>query len=485
MAVADKASTSSKALLGARGKAGRFWREYTRMRTAIFFLTGVVAIVLVGSFVPQQETSDPAKVQQFLNAWPTLNGLFTHLGLPLTSVFVSPVFYVLLASLYIALGACVIRRGRALLVRTLRRYPRTPQYWGEWGSWVFHASFFLVLVAVLWGKSTGYQGLVAVSEGQSFTETPAGYDQLQEGLLFNSPHAGYTLRLNRFTATYGSNGQASDYDSNVTISDGGKPVLTRDIRVNSFLGYADTAVYQMDYGWAPRIVVRNPAGEVVFDDTIQFFGNDKRTQTGVLKVPDFGYTIPGASQALQIGARLAIFPDARTIASINSDGSINPTQTQFGPGGQTARNPVLEVQLFAGDLGLNAGQPQNVNQLDTLHMQPYYADARVLPLALGQTLSLPLPGANGSSTEFSISFPQLRQYSFFMVRRDNGVPLVYVSFALMMAGLLTKLYARPLLERRRRRRSRAPIQLDAAWMSAARGEPPAEADFHSARARSR
>ena len=37
-----------------RARAARFWREYTRMRTAIFFLVGVVAIVAVGSFVPQQ-----------------------------------------------------------------------------------------------------------------------------------------------------------------------------------------------------------------------------------------------------------------------------------------------------------------------------------------------------------------------------------------------------------------------------------------------
>ncbi|HEY4869006.1 MAG TPA: cytochrome c biogenesis protein ResB, partial [Candidatus Dormibacteraeota bacterium] len=94
-----------------RRRFARFWREYTRMRTAIFFLIGVVAIVAVGSFVPQQETSDAAKVQLFISDHPNISGLFAHLGLPLTDVFVSPVFYVLLGSLYIALLACVVRRG--------------------------------------------------------------------------------------------------------------------------------------------------------------------------------------------------------------------------------------------------------------------------------------------------------------------------------------------------------------------------------------
>ena len=94
-----------------REKAGRYWHEYTRMRTAIFLLLGILVIVLIGSFVPQQNTSDPTKVEAFLTSWPNLNVLFADLQLPLTQVFVSPVFYVLLGLLYISLGWCVIRRG--------------------------------------------------------------------------------------------------------------------------------------------------------------------------------------------------------------------------------------------------------------------------------------------------------------------------------------------------------------------------------------
>ncbi len=161
-----------------------------------------------------------------------------------------------------------------------------------------------------------------------------------------------------------------DFVSNVTVLDGARPVLTRDIRVNDFLGYRDVDFYQQDFGWAPRIVVRNPQGATVYDGTIQFFGSSKNVQTGVLKVPDFGYTISGARSPLQIGARLAIFPDARTIAAVNPDSSINTAQTTFGPGGNEARNPLLQVQLFVGDLGLNGGQAQNVNALNTSGMQP-------------------------------------------------------------------------------------------------------------------
>jgi len=431
----------------------RFWREYTRMRTAIFFLIGVVLIVLVGSFVPQQDTSDQTKVDQFLADHANLNGLAAHAGLPLTQVFVSPLFFVLLGSLYLALGACVIRRGRALVMRTVRRHPRTPQYWGEWGSWLFHTSFFLLLVAVVWGKATGFQGIMTITEGQRVAEARAAYDTLQEGLLFNGQHAGFEVQLNRFTATYQPNGQANDYVSNVTVYDQGRPVLTKDVRVNDFLSYKDVDFYQQDYGWAPHIIVRNPAGTVVYDGTVDFFGAQKNVQTGILKVPDFNYTVPGAQQPLQIGARVAIFPDARTIAQVNPDGSIATGQTNYGPGGNEARNPVLQVQLWVGDLGLDKGQPQNVNDLDTSGMSPYLVDSSgndvPFPVTLNETTRLALPGSDAQHPAyFSIQFAGLQQYSLFMVKKDNGVPLVYATFIAIMTGLMIKLYVKPALDRR-------------------------------------
>ncbi|MEA2615091.1 MAG: cytochrome c biosis protein [Chloroflexota bacterium] len=438
--------------MGLRERASRFWREYTRMRTAILFLIGIALIVLVGSFVPQQETSQQAKVDEFLLAHQNLDALTSHLGFPLTQVFVSPLFYVLLGSLYIALASCVLRRGTALVRRTLRGHPRTPQYWGEWGSWLFHTSFFLLLIAVVWGKATGFEGIVTVTEGDRVTEARTGFDTLREGFLFDGHHAGYQVALNRFHAGYAANGAPSDFVSNVTVYDQGRAVETRDIRVNDFLGYRDVDFYQQDYGWAPHLVVQNPAGRVVYDGRVQLFGGDKSAQTGVLKVPDFGYTLPGASRPVQIGAKLVAFPDARTRQQIGPGGGAG-----YGPGGQEARNPVLLVQLYVGDLGLDTGRPQDVTQLDTRAMSPYFQDGRSLPVPLAGSLRLPLAGtdcAGAASGCFTVSFPELRQYSLFHVKKDQGVPLVYASFGMVMIGLLSKLYLRPLLEARRRRGDR-------------------------------
>src|SRR5947209_5509294 len=173
-------------------------------------------------------------------------------------------------------------------------------------------------------------------------------------------HRAVRLRGQTWSGADHPNGASSDYVSHVTVFDRARPVLTKAIRVNDFLGYDGVNVYQQDYGWAPTMVVTNPAGHTVFAGPVQLsdvlgqLGN-KAEGIGVLKVPDFGYTIPGARSAVQLGARMALFPDARVNPSVGSNGAIDPTLTQYGPAGLTARNPVIELQLYVRDLGLNQG----------------------------------------------------------------------------------------------------------------------------------
>ncbi|MGA8015688.1 MAG: cytochrome c biogenesis protein ResB [Candidatus Dormiibacterota bacterium] len=429
----------------------RFWHEYTRMRTAIFFLIGLVFITGIGAVVPQNLTDEPSQVQQFLASNAHLNALATSLGLPLTDVYVSFDFYVLLFSLFIALGACVIGRGRALVVRTIRGHPRTAQYWGEWFSWLFHSSFFLLLVAAVWGKATGFEGLMIIVQGQTVTEARSSYAQLQEGVLFNGQHGDFQIRLNSFTVAYQPDGAASDYDSNVTILTSGHSVLTRNIQVNDYLNYDDIHFYQEDYGWAPQVEITNPAGQVVFDAPVVTFGDNYSVQTGVLKVPDFNYTPPGSDQSLQLGANALFMPDALDVPTITSGGQMSGLTVQ--PGGLDPDNPVLQLQLYAGSLGLNSGLPQNVNTLDTSQMAPLENGAPV-DITVGQSAQIPFETTGGKTVNFTVSVPALHQYTVLLANYDNGVPLVYASFVMILLGITGKLYLRPLLEQRERRRRR-------------------------------
>jgi cytochrome c biogenesis protein ResB len=200
---------------------------------------------------------------------------------------------------------------------------------------------------------------------------------------------------------------------------------------------------------------------VVFDQYIQFEPQaaipGKSVQTGVLKVPDFIAT-PAGAPPFQLGAQLAVFPDAKTLApTVNANGSIDPTSVNYGPGGQEARFPVVQIQLYVGDLGLNSGTPQPVDALDTSKMTPYFPDAHPVPIVMGSNYQFGLVQPDGSLKNFTVSFPDLRQYAHFLIKKDDGVGLIYLSFGLVMLGLITKLYVKPFVERRAK--GKQPIEL--------------------------
>ena len=87
---------------------------------------------------------------------------------------------------------------------------------------MFHTSFFLLVLAVVWGKATGFDGIMTITEGQRVAETRASYDTLQEGMLFDGHHSGYEVQLNRFSAPLQANGMPSDFVSNMTVYDVGQ-----------------------------------------------------------------------------------------------------------------------------------------------------------------------------------------------------------------------------------------------------------------------
>jgi cytochrome c biogenesis protein ResB len=61
---------------------------------------------------------------------------------------------------------------------------------------------------------------------------------------------------------------------------------------------------------------------------------------------------------------------------------------------------------------------------------------------------------------FKLSFSRVSQYTGLQVTHDPGVPIIWASFALMLGGLLVRLYVRPLLEALgRRRRERVQLRV--------------------------
>ncbi|MBN9239590.1 MAG: cytochrome C biogenesis protein [Micrococcales bacterium 70-64] len=230
-------------------------------------------------------------------------------------------------------------------------------YLRETGNLVFHVALIGILLTVAIGGGFTYTGQRVVVEGQTFVNTRSAYDSFTPGRFFSdSQLEPYSLTLNAFSVTYVEDnpstlGFITDYTASVSTQEQNATQSVRSkVRVNEPLTIDSTQVYLLGNGYAPEIVVKNPAGDVVFTDTIPFLPQDANlTSLGVIKVPD--------GLAEQVGM-IGFFYPTKAASASGAFASIYPD----------LQNPVLTLNVYTGDLGLSNGDPKSVYALDTSKM---------------------------------------------------------------------------------------------------------------------
>ena len=407
------------------------WRQLTSMRIALILLFLLALGSVPGSMLPQQGTN-PAGVQQYYTSHPALAPWLNHFGL--FNVFGAPWFAAIYLLLFASLVGCVVPRtfrlaGSARTLpprapRHLARLPRSAEYAtalppadavevaarvlaghgfrlrrpdqsddGHWvsaekgylreaGNLLFHLALLGVLVSVALGGLFGYKADRLLVQGDSFADTASALDEFHPGRFVTAADLGpFSITLNRFNASYISSGpqrgQPSAFDAQVSYTEQpGWPVRTGHLAVNSPLSIDGAKVYLIGHGYAPEFRVTDAHGHVVYDQKTPFISGTSGNflSEGVVKVPDaqpdqLGFTGVFVPTAVDVGGTLeSVFP--------------------------AADNPVVSLIAYAGNLGMNAGAPQSVYQLDTGGMRRLTASPQVL--LPGQ--SLKLPGGRGTIT---------------------------------------------------------------------------------------
>ncbi|MFB2554354.1 cytochrome c biogenesis protein ResB [Herbiconiux liangxiaofengii] len=468
--------------LGPVGWLRWFWRQLTSMRTALFLLLLLALAAVPGSLVPQR-AADPNGVTQYFVDNPDLAPVLDKVQAfdVYTSVWFSSIYLLL----FVSLIGCVIPRTKHHFDALRAKPPRTPArlsrlagfttrdvqpadgaspasvidsartllkrqryrtvvftgadrktgletvsvsaergYMRETGNLVFHSALVGILITVGVGGGFGYQGQRVVVEGQTFVNTLLAYDSFNPGRFFDDDALSpYQITLDSFSATYETQslkafGQPLDYDAAVSTTDADGNPSEANIKVNDPLKIGGTDVYLLGNGYAPTITVRNPAGDVVFTDSVPFLPQDANlTSLGVVKVPDglpeqvgmIGFFYPTQSEASS-GVYFSTFPDLQY--------------------------PVLTLNVYDGDLGLNDGVPASVYSLDTDTMTQLTGGSTgvdSIELKPGETADLP----NGLGT---VSLDDVKRFASFDVHHDPTQGWVLLFAILVLAGLLTSLF---------------------------------------------
>jgi cytochrome c biogenesis protein len=516
----DDSVTSPK--LGFVGWMRWGWRQLTSMRTALVLLLLLAIAAVPGSIVPQR-SADPNGVVQWKQDNPALFPILDHMQM--FDVYTSAWFSAIYILLFISLIGCVIPRTRHHWQALRARPPRTPArlsrladhrdevielapgtdaavaaehaidvaqqqlrragyrverydgrgvfsvsaergYLRETGNLVFHASLVGVLLAVGIGGGLTYTGQRVVVEGQTFVDALTDFDSFNPGRFVNSDAlVPYTLSLQKFDVTYQpygkpGSGQAGDFVAHVTTQlDGGRP-QSGEVRVNHPLDLAGDRVYLLGNGYAPTVTVRNAKGDIVFHDSIPFLPQDANlTSLGVIKIPD------GLPEQLGLV------------------GFFYPTSVKMSTGAFTSAypalvNPVLTLNVYGGDLGINNGTPRSVYALDQTGMtQLTGGKTGVDSIELEPGKTAQLPKGMGTITFDDMSpagstdgSQSVKRFVSLSIHHDAAGPWVLLFAAFAVAGLVVALF----VPRRRMwvkaRPDGAAVRLEYAGL--ARGEDP-------------
>lgn len=297
-------------------------------------------------------------------------------------------------------------------------------YMRETGNLVFHFALVGVLIAVGFGGGFGFAGQRAFYEGQAFTNSLIAFDSFNPGRFFNSSSLPpYTITLDKFTTVYEEQnanaiGQPVDYTAEVTTQIKGEEPQKQVIKVNEPLRIAGTDVYLLGNGYAPTVTVRDPVGNVIFTDSVNFLPQDSNlTSLGVIKLPDgleeqvglIGFFYPTVSEG-NSGAFFSMYPDLI--------------------------DPRLTLDVYSGDLGLDDGIPRSVYALDTEDMTKLAgrkAPQKSLEMKIGETVELP----QGLGT---VTFDGVKKFVSLEIHRDPTQGWVLFFSMAALAGLLVSLF---------------------------------------------
>ncbi|HZK60335.1 MAG TPA: cytochrome c biogenesis protein ResB, partial [Cryobacterium sp.] len=274
-------------------------------------------------------------------------------------------------------------------------------------------------------------------EGQTFVNTLLAYDSFNPGRFFSDSSLDpYKLTLNDFSVTYETKnlkayGQPIDFGAAVTVTRRGEEPQKGEVKVNDPLRTGGTDIYLLGNGYAPTITVKDPAGTVVFTDSVPFLPQDANlTSLGVVKVPD--------GLAKQLGMIGFFYPTQATAKS----GAFYSSYPDL-------EYPLLTLNVYAGDLGLNKGVPTSVYSLNTDKMKQLTGGktgVKSLELKPGETQQLP----NGlGSVTFNDAHPGAKKGDFsgsvlrfasFDIHHDPTQGWVLLFAVLVLLGLLTSLF---------------------------------------------
>jgi cytochrome c biogenesis protein len=297
------------------GPWNRLWHFFTSVKLTVAVLLCIAAASIIGTVVPQNE-SPAFYFHQYGRFFYTLFSI-----LDVFDMYHSWWYLLLLAVLIVNIIACSVHRLSATWKTIFNSHPSYPlsrfrkaknrvgweaqkpakdlvdqymaiigkkfgkrqldktddgffifaekQRWTRVGAYVVHAGVLFLLLGGIIGSLFGFEGFATIPEGQSVNQIRLNKSQQILPL-------GFEIQCDDFEVSFYASGAPKEYRSRITLIENHKPVLSRDILVNKPLHYRGISIYQSSYGEIPA--ERIPAADL---ETKKIVLNILNRQTGM------------------------------------------------------------------------------------------------------------------------------------------------------------------------------------------------------------
>ncbi len=236
--------------------------NFASTKLAFVLIALVLAHLALSALIPQSEFAE----EQLID-WHELLGSNYEIieTLALDRIYFAPPFFVLLALLALNLIVGNIKR-----LKSLHRSGRPLLKAQHLGSIIFHFSLVLIMASIILNYLFKFEGVFALTEGQTATDSSESYHRVFEGPLYSGAYDRFEIRLDEISALAGNDPGSGSQAMISLLNRIGEADTTSAVHTNNPLKWNDMEFhYGLLIGYSPEISLVDSNGESIMQGILR------------------------------------------------------------------------------------------------------------------------------------------------------------------------------------------------------------------------
>ncbi len=226
-------------------------------RLAFILIGLLLSLIVISAIIPQQDIAQ----DQIVDWQKNLGDNYKYIEyLNLDQIYTTPFFFIVVGLLTVNLIFCNVQRFR-LIYKTNRKLIQTRYL----GSIIFHLSLVFLLIGVVLNYLYKFEGVLALTEGQSIVENSNDYTRIYQGPFYSEEYGRFKIKHIAYHPTYIINEKEASASEILLQDSPNAPETTVVLTTNYPFTYNGLEFhYELQNGYSPEVIVIDSTGKTIF-----------------------------------------------------------------------------------------------------------------------------------------------------------------------------------------------------------------------------